>query len=46
MTSSGKSKDAAEDTQLIVEEKVVKVGGETTIRKYTKGRFLGKVFLR
>eukprot|EP00831_Metopus_contortus_P077954 TRINITY_DN7442_c0_g2_i3.p1 TRINITY_DN7442_c0_g2~~TRINITY_DN7442_c0_g2_i3.p1 ORF type:complete len:396 (-),score=49.89 TRINITY_DN7442_c0_g2_i3:696-1883(-) len=30
------------DQQLIVEEKIVKVNGETTIRKYAKGRFLGK----
>ena len=40
--SNGKPKDLAEDTQLIVEEKIVKVGGETTVRKYSKGRFLGK----
>jgi len=25
-----------------VEEKIVKVGGETTVKKYSKGRFLGK----
>ena len=35
--------DLATDAQLIVEEKIVKVNGETTIRKYAKGRFLGKV---
>eukprot|EP00829_Urostomides_striatus_P002005 TRINITY_DN1216_c0_g2_i1.p1 TRINITY_DN1216_c0_g2~~TRINITY_DN1216_c0_g2_i1.p1 ORF type:complete len:428 (+),score=86.82 TRINITY_DN1216_c0_g2_i1:64-1347(+) len=34
--------DLAGDTQLMVEEKIVKVNGETTIRKYAKGRFLGK----
>ena len=31
------------EPQLIVEEKIVKVNGETTVRKYAKGRFLGKV---
>ncbi len=31
------------DGQLVVEEKIVKVNGEMTIRKYAKGRFLGKV---
>ncbi len=36
-------KDFVGDSQLIVEEKIVKVNGETTIRKYAKGRFLGKV---
>jgi hypothetical protein len=36
-------KDAGGDSQLIVEEKIVKVNGETTVRKYAKGRFLGKV---
>lgn len=35
--------ELAADAQLIVEEKIVKVNGETTIRKYAKGRFLGKV---
>jgi len=40
--SNAKSKDTPEDQQLIVEEKIVKVGGETTVKKYSKGRFLGK----
>lgn len=35
--------DLLSDQQLIVEEKIVKVNGEATIRKYAKGRFLGKV---
>jgi hypothetical protein len=35
--------ELASDPQLIVEEKIVKVSGETTVRKYSKGRFLGKV---
>ena len=43
MSSTNKGKDLAEDAPLIVEEKIVKVGGETTIKKYSKGRFLGKV---
>ena len=48
MTSSRHSakksgNELAADSQLIVEEKIVKVNGETTVRKYTKGRFLGKV---
>ena len=43
MSNAKKGKDLIEDTQLIVEEKIVKVGGETTVRKYSKGRFLGKV---
>ena len=49
MTTSGKpqakkeGKDFVGDSQLIVEEKIVKVNGETTVRKYAKGRFLGKV---
>jgi len=31
------------DSHQIVEEKIVKATGETMIRKYSKGRFLGKV---
>jgi polo-like kinase 1 len=30
------------DAQIIVEEKIVKVTGEVQIRKYNKGRLLGK----
>ncbi len=50
MTSSRQSsrKSGGEltgDPQLIVEEKIVKVNGETTVRKYAKGRFLGKVLI-
>lgn len=36
---------AIEESQLIVEEKVVRADGETTTRKYVKGRFLGKASL-
>ncbi len=48
MTSSRHSarksgNELGSDPQLIVEEKIVKVNGETTVRKYAKGRFLGKV---
>ena len=48
MTSSQHSarkagNELASDPQLMVEEKIVKVSGETTVRKYAKGRFLGKV---
>ena len=35
--------DFTVDPQLIVEEKLIKVNGEATIKKYAKGRFLGKV---
>ena len=35
--------DFTVDPQLIVEERIVKVNGEITVRKYAKGRFLGKV---
>jgi hypothetical protein len=43
-TSSRKEgNEFGSDSQMIVEEKIVKVNGETTIRKYAKGRFLGKV---
>ena len=42
--SSRKSgNDFTVDPQLIVEERIVKVNGEITVRKYAKGRFLGKV---
>lgn len=41
--SQGYSFQITIDSQLIVEEKIVKVNGETTVRKYAKGRFLGKV---
>jgi len=32
------------DPQLIVEEKIVKENGEILVKKYLKGRYLGKVF--
>ncbi len=42
--SDTKKKDFVDEgQQLIVEEKITKAGGETAIRKYIKGRFLGKV---
>ena len=41
--SKKSANELSSDQQLIVEEKIVKVGGETTVRKYSKGRFLGKV---
>ena len=47
MTSSQENKKSIDglmaDAQLIVEEKLLKVNGETAIRKYSKIRFLGKV---
>jgi len=43
--SSRKAADPTPEGALIVEEKIVKVNGEMTIRKYAKGRFLGKVNL-
>ena len=33
------------DTKLIVEEKIKNPNGEQMMKKYAKGRFLGKVFL-
>ena len=35
--------DLTLDRLLIVEEKLIKVNGEASIKKYTKGKFLGKV---
>jgi len=43
MTSLSKKGKEADGSQLIVEEKIVKVNGEMTIRKYAKNKFLGKV---
>lgn len=31
-----------DEGQIIVEEKVARAGGESAVRKYNKGRFLGK----
>ena len=45
MTTNIENKQSGEagmDIQTIVEEKIVKVTGDVQIRKYTKGRFLGK----
>jgi len=41
--SAKKENDFTNDTQLIVEERIVKVNGEISIRKYAKGKFIGKV---
>jgi hypothetical protein len=41
MTEKDKDKPA-ENNQSIVEEKITKVSGEVQIRKYIKGRLLGK----
>lgn len=43
MSKSSKKDKDQNDGQLIIEEKIVKVNGEVTIRKYAKNRFLGKV---
>ena len=47
MISSHHSKkpdnDFTNDAQLYVEERIVKVNGEITVRKYAKGKFIGKV---
>jgi len=43
MTSLSKKGKEGDGSQLIVEEKIVKVNGEMTIRKYAKNSFLGKV---
>ena len=37
-----KDKEKQPDNQAVVEEKITKVTGEVQIRKYTKGRLLGK----
>ena len=39
---SDKDKEKAAENQSIVEEKITKVSGEVQIRKYIKGRLLGK----
>ena len=39
---SDKDKDKPGDNQSIIEEKITKVSGEVQIRKYIKGRLLGK----
>jgi polo-like kinase 1 len=36
------SNDVAIEAQTIIEEKIVKVTGDVQIRKYIKGRLLGK----
>jgi polo-like kinase 1 len=40
--SSSKAKDAKDEEYVIVEEKVVKYNGEIAVKRYQRGRFLGK----
>jgi polo-like kinase 1 len=40
--TTSKPKDAKEEEYVIVEEKVVKYNGEIAVKKYQRGRFLGK----
>jgi hypothetical protein len=37
-----KSADYCSDTTPMIEEKITKVNGEVTTKRYAKGRFLGK----
>lgn len=34
-----------EQTNVIVEEKIVKASGDIVVKKYMKGKFLGKVLI-
>lgn len=40
--TSAKPKDPKDEEYVIVEEKVVKYNGEIAVKKYQRGRFLGK----
>jgi polo-like kinase 1 len=40
--SSGTNVPPKEDAQTIVEERIVKFNGDHVIKKYLKGKFLGK----
>lgn len=40
--SNSWSKDPVDQQQIIVEEKVVKYNGDVYVKKYQRGRFLGK----
>jgi polo-like kinase 1 len=42
MTSKESSRPKETEAQVIVEEKVVKFNGDICVKKYVKGRFLGK----
>jgi hypothetical protein len=42
MASSTRSRRAQEDSQGLVEERIVKTNGDVCVRRYNKGRFLGK----
>ena len=41
-TQQGNPKEGMENAQTIIEEKVVKYNGEICIKRYLKGKFLGK----
>ena len=41
-TEKEKKVDKNSDEQVIVEEKISKVNGESTIKRYAKGKYLGK----
>jgi hypothetical protein len=34
-----------DQTNVLIEEKIVKPSGETVVKKYMKGKFLGKVLI-
>lgn len=42
MKKSGRGKEPVDAQQIIVEEKVVKYNGDVYVKKYQRGRFLGK----
>jgi polo-like kinase 1 len=42
MSQRMSSRKVEADANTIVEEKIVKFNGETVVKKYLKGRFLGK----
>jgi len=40
--TSSRGKEQADQPQIIVEEKVVKYNGDIYVKRYNRGRFLGK----
>ena len=40
--TNSKTKDPKDEENVIVEEKVVKYNGEIAVKRYQRGRFLGK----
>ena len=40
--TSSRGKEQADAPQIVVEEKVVKYNGDIYVKKYQRGRFLGK----